>query len=320
MKQGRTYYKNILTAGFLFIAGLVYSQPTINFPSAPLPVIFAPGFISDGFENRDMTVSPTNDELFFTIQHKAFSVIMYSKKQGNTWSKPEVAPFSGKYKDMEAAFSPDGNKIFFTSDRPLSDTQTTPKDYDIWCVKKKNNAWTVPINAGKIINTVKDEFYPSTAKNGNLYFTRDNGKTKEDIFMAPFQNNRYTEPVPLPEAVNSDGYDFNAFVDPDEAFIIFTSYKRKDDRGGGDLYISRKEKGVWKPAKNLGDAINSTSIDYCPFVSFDKKHFFFTAKKTTISISHTKSLNAEAVKKILSAYGNGTDDIYIVDFTAINDF
>jgi hypothetical protein len=200
----------------------------------------------------------------------------------------------------------------------LSDTGTKSRDYDIWYLEKKNNLWTGPYNAGPIINTEKDEFFPSVASNGNLYFTRDNDSTKEDIFVSVFTNNKYTVPVALPKEVNSPSYDFNAFIDPDETYIIFSSYKRTDDHGGGDLYIASRNAGEWQTAKNMGDGINSISIDYCPFVSFDKKHFFFTTKKNTIKIAPKMPLNAGAIRRLLSSCGNGTDDIYVVDFGVID--
>ncbi|MEJ0080379.1 MAG: hypothetical protein WDM78_05360 [Puia sp.] len=74
-------------------------------------------------------------------------------------------------------FSPDGQKLYFTSNRPLQGSDST-KDYDIWYLLKKGDDWRGPFNAGTKINTGKDEFYPSQARNGNLYFTRDNGETK----------------------------------------------------------------------------------------------------------------------------------------------
>ncbi|MGO8055647.1 hypothetical protein, partial [Rhizobium leguminosarum] len=104
-----------------------------------------------------------------------------------------------------------------------------------------------------------------------------NGIGKEDIYMARINNGKYEEPVALDSAVNSKTYEFNAFVSPDESFIIFSSFGRKDDLGGGDLYMSVKdEKGEWQPAKHLS-ILNTTRIDYCPFVSNNKKILFFTS-------------------------------------------
>jgi hypothetical protein len=304
----------------VFLSFSSFSQKTkITWPQSSSPVVFAPGFISDGFDNRDMAISPKGDEIFFTIQHRALSVIMYSKKTGDAWSQPQVADFSGRFKDLEATFSADGNKVFFSSARPVTDTGTRAKDYDIWYVERKGASWSTPHHLSTVVNTVKDEFYPSLSRKGNLYFTRDNGKTKEDILAAEWKNDQYAEPIPLPAEINSEGFDFNAFIDPDEEFIIFSSYKRPDDNGGGDLYISAKKEGQWQPAKNLGGVINSGSLDYCPFVSFDKKYFFFTTKKMTIKPTAVK-LNGETVKKILSSPGNGTDDIYVMSFETIRQF
>src|SRR5580765_1288637 len=156
------------------------AQPAIQFFATDTPKVFGPGIISDGFSNRDMALSPDGNDLFYTLQwtYGLFSVILHSKKINGEWAKPETAGFSGRFNDLEPAFSPDGNKLFFTSNRPLKDTGSSPKDYDIWFLRKKGNDWEGPFNAGTLINTDKDEFYPSVAKNGNLYFTRENGESK----------------------------------------------------------------------------------------------------------------------------------------------
>jgi WD40-like Beta Propeller Repeat len=90
------------------------------------------------------------------------------------------------------------------------------------------------------------------------------------------------ESVALDTGVNSALYEFNAFVSPDEQFILFTAFGRKDDKGRGDIYVSTKnEKGNWLPAKNL-EVINSEKLDYCPIVSFDNKTLFFTSERHVI--------------------------------------
>src|SRR5258708_7329099 len=63
------------------------------------PRIFAAGRISDGMSNRDMAISPSGDELFYTIQGAGgrVSVILYCHWTGAGWSGPQMAPFAGKY-------------------------------------------------------------------------------------------------------------------------------------------------------------------------------------------------------------------------------
>jgi Tol biopolymer transport system component len=262
-----------------------------------------------------MALSPDGNDLFYTLQwsYGLFSVILHSQKLNGEWTKPETAWFSGRFNDLEPAYSPDGQKLFFTSNRPLQESDSS-KDYDIWYLLRKGNGWEGPFNAGAVINSVKDEFYPSLAKNGNLYFTRDNGDTKDDIFIAVFRNGTYEDPVRLPDAVNSKGYDFNAFVDPDENFILFSSYKRADDLGGGDLYYSLRRNGSWQPAVHFGKEINSPALDYSPFISGDKRYFFFSSKRQLVKFPFPGSKTIAQIREILSSCGNGNDDIYIMNF------
>jgi Tol biopolymer transport system component len=278
------------------------------------PALFAEGMISDGMSNRDFTISPQGNEIFYTIQQKDFmvSAIVRLYKKNGSWGKPEVASFSGRYNDLEASFSPDGNRIYFSSNRPSSAADTV-NDFDIWFVNKTTAGWSEPVHAGFIINSNANEFYPSAARNGNVYFTSEfkEGKGKEDIVMCEWKNGNYLAPVSLPEAINSKGYEFNAYVDPDEQFVVFTAYGRADDMGKGDLYISKKDsKGNWLPARNLGPEINSKYLDYCPFVSPDKKYFFFSTNRPLYKTPFEQKKDYQHISSMLNGAGNGLDDIY----------
>ena len=102
------------------------AQESIQFIASDTPCVFAPGVVSDGFANRDMAISPDGNDLFYTIQwyFGLYSVIFHSQKINNRWTKPDTAWFSGRYNDMEPAFSPDGNRLFFSSNRPLKMSDT----------------------------------------------------------------------------------------------------------------------------------------------------------------------------------------------------
>ncbi len=87
--------------------------------------------------------------------------------------------------------------------------------------------------------------------------------------------------------------------------------------GAGDLYYSLRSGDDWQPAQHFGPGINSTALDYCPFVTADRKHFFFTSKRQTLSFPYPKSLSAYEIKDRLSSNGNGNDDIYIMNFDTV---
>jgi hypothetical protein len=309
----------ILFASFLIFHQVALAQNNSVFVKPPAsPDLFTGANINTNFSERDFALSPDGNEIFYTLQSPArnFQTILYLQKdkKGN-WSKPEIAPFAGKYSDLEPAFTTDGKKLFFASNRPLSGDKA--KDFDIWYVEKRDGQWGEPKNAGDPVNTSTDEYYPSVAKNGNLYFTatRKNTIGKEDIYISTFENGKYSDPVSLDSAVNSPTYEFNAFVSPDEQFIIFTSYGRKDDKGRGDLYMSIKDvNGKWKPAKNLA-MLNSDKLDYCPFVSFDKKSLFFTSERHTLKEAFTdKATNYAELMRSYSSPLNGGGNIYWVNF------
>lgn len=289
-------------------------QPPAN------PQLFGEQLISTGLYERDFALSPDGHELFYTLQSPQgiFQTILYMKKQKDgKWSKPEVAPFAGRFSDLEPAFSPDGQKLFFSSNRPLSGNSV--KDFDIWVVEKKNNQWAEPQNIGLPVNTPLDEYYPSVGRSGNIYFTAayKNAVGKEDIYLSKWENGKYSEPLPVDTAINSKTYEFNAYVSPEEDLIVFTSYGRSDDKGRGDLYISKKDKGNWLPAQNL-HALNSEKLDYCPFISPDKKAFYFTSERINLSRSYPEK--PATLDQLIASFNgpqNGGGDIYWVSMESL---
>ena len=316
--------KNLLSLSFLIICITVSAQKNISISLSSPPEklsMFGENAISTFINERDFAVSPDGNEMFFTIStpRSSFQTIVYCKKEKEgTWSQPEVAPFAGTYSDLEPAFSVDGNTMYFSSNRPVSGD--APKDFDIWKVSRVGSAWGKPENIGSPVNTTADEFYPSITKNGSLYYTAayDGGVGKEDIYVSVLSGNGYQKPVPLDTAVNSRFYEFNAFVAPDERYILFTSYGRKDDAGGGDLYISVKDSaGKWQPAKNLKE-LNSRQLDYCPYVSPDGKTLFITSERHQLpaTFPDTRATYKGVVARLLNP-ANGTGNIYWIDFKKI---
>lgn len=294
----------------------------LNLDSPPVALtLLADGIISTSINERDFAISPDGNEIYYTIStpKSTFQTIVVCKKlRSGKWSQPEIAPFAGAFSDLEPAFSADGKTLFFASNRPLSGSE--PKDFDIWKVARDGNNWGKPINLGSTVNTEADEFYPSITKSGNLYFTAQykGGVGREDIYMAEWKNAQYQKPVVLDTAINSRSYEFNAFVSPDEQFILFTSYGRKDDSGGGDLYMSVKDgQGNWLAAKNLVE-LNSKQLDYCPYVSPDGKKLFFTSERHQLPVNFSKGdASVAAIKKIANSSLNGTGNIYWMEFTKL---
>lgn len=281
---------------------------------------FLPEIISQFPNVRDVAISPSGNEICFSAQSVLgeLSTIVYITFTNNKWSKPQIAKFSGRYNDLEPFYSPDGLKLYFASNRPLDKATTETKDYDIWYVSRKDfkSDWSEPVNIGVPVNTKEDEFYPSVTLSGNLYFTSTGhqSKGKDDIFISKYINNVYQVPESLSDSVNSAGYEFNAFVAPDESFIIYTCYNRKDGYGSGDLYMSRKKQnGEWSTAVNMGKEINSSAMDYCPYVNAKSNMLYFTSKRSNINPKLDNQQNIDVFLKEVNQYSNGQSRLYEVN-------
>ena len=98
-------------AAFLFI--LLSIQTSISQTvDGDLPRILLP--VSSGYNERDMAISPDGKDMYYTIQalRNGLSVIVHRTMKANQWSDAEVASFSGQFSDLEAAFSPVGQRRY----------------------------------------------------------------------------------------------------------------------------------------------------------------------------------------------------------------
>jgi Tol biopolymer transport system component len=284
-------------------------------------LIFADNFISTKFNERDMTFSPEGDELFYSLRKAdgTYAIIQVTSENG-LWQSPKIATFSGVYSDLEPCFSTDGKKLFFVSDRPLTENGST-KDYDIWYVEKNVDVWGTPKNLGEPVNTEANEFYPSFINDGTIYFCakRADAIGGEDLYYSELENGKYQEPQNLGDSINTARDEFNSFIEPNGTFIIFTSTGWGAGFGGGDLWISfRKESGGWSRPINMGDKVNSSSLDYCPSITPDGKFLFFTSNKGTQSIISEGKLTYDKIAEELQTTLNGSQNIYWINTEFIN--
>jgi hypothetical protein len=98
--------------------------------------------------------------------------------------------------------------------------------------------------------------------------------------MANFADGKYADPIFLGSDINSEKHDWDAYIAPDESYIVFSSLGREDTHGTMDLYISfKKEDGNWTQSKNMGLDVNSAFDEICPSVTLDGNYLFFTSRR-----------------------------------------
>ncbi len=257
------------------------------------PEIFAKGIVSTpNQEHSSLAFAPDGKEIMWSLwqlphdRNKHPQVIKSIKFRNGQWSQADTVSFSGIYMDGGPAFSPDGNRVYFYSNRPVDERSGKIKDLDIWFVERQNNGWSKPVNPGIPVNTDYAESSPCLSSNGNLYFVSNRNQYKDpignnDIFMSRLNNGIYEEPVSLGNNINTaNARESFPFIALDESFIIFSRDNRRFNSsrevisGERKLMISFKgEQGQWEQAVEMGEQFENVRF---PSVSPDGKYLFFT--------------------------------------------
>jgi hypothetical protein len=286
--------------------------------------LFAPGVISTGVYTRDVAMTPDGKEFYFSVVlgNYDYYAIMVTRLVDGEWTEPVVAPFSGKYKDLEPAISPDGEKFFFFSHRPRAGEGEPKEDSDIWVMERSEDGWGEPHNLGPPVNTEISEYFPSVTSDGTLYFTRDGENRSSHIYRSQLVDGRYSEPEKLGPGVNSTAAQYNSYISPDESYLIYSAFGRKDSFGGSDYYISfRNDQGDWLGPINMGARVNSASPhEYSPYVTPDGRYFFFMASRSRFAVGFPATpLRYSKIREMHGEPQNGLPDIYWIDAGFIED-
>lgn len=284
------------------------------------PTVFASGIISTQYNEYNSTFSTDGNVILYTIANNTyynrFYTIFICKRTKGQWTSPEIVSFSGQYSDADPFFTPDGKGVYFISTRPVLG-KTVKEDFDIWYVSYQNETFGKPQHLGNQINSSNDELYPSVSTKGNLYFATENKNTGYDLMVARYEHGQFQQPVGVSDSINTDHTEFDAFVAPDESYIIYTSMGGKDNVGSGDLYISFRKDNDWTTGKNLGGKLNSIHMDQCPSVSPDGKFLFFTSFRDSQPYHFEKPVSTSTYLKLLNSPLNGLGNIFWVDLHRI---
>ena len=246
-------------------------------------VKFNKGVLIGDKKSFNVSFSPDMKELFFSHYkgtperpHPEYEVRYFRQVEG-VWYGPEIAFFSGKYSDVDVTFSPDGKKLFFTSDRP----HPKSADMDIYYIEKKKNTWSQPVYAGTEVNTVHNEVHAVLSEKGNLFFAsnRPGGFGDKDLYRAEWVEGRFTNVTNLGPEVNSEYLDSDCFVAQDESCVIFDTM-RPEDGGQPQIYVSfQTGDNTWTKAVSLGETVNTKDGSSAPTLSPDGKYLFFKRRQ-----------------------------------------
>lgn len=259
-------------------------------PPTKIPELFAPEIISKpGRYEFGCTMSADGKEFYYGVDNNGQMEIYFTELKNGAWTSDQNLFPNDSCSYNDPMLSPDEQKLFFISNRPKT-ADGIMDDIDIWYIQRTDKGWSSPFNVGDPINDNLDQYYMSFTNDGTMFYaskdkTPDAPKYAFDIYKAAPDGNKFLTPQKLPEEINTNRYEADVFIAPDESYMIFCSIRRSG-YGIGDLYISfRDDSGKWSPAVNMGPTLNTDQHELCPFVTKDGKYFFYTSNKDIYWVS-----------------------------------
>jgi outer membrane protein OmpA-like peptidoglycan-associated protein len=168
---------------------------------------------------------------------------------------------------------------------------------------KANATMKDPIRLREPINTEFEDYFPMLDPMGTrLYFTSKRPNTKnvrsvlkskspakketeitrpqnsdDDIYFVDKTGDVWSDPVKLPEPLNTDENDGTASFSANGELMVLAACGLPDAIGSCDLYFSTKENEQWMAPKNMGNVVNSSDWDSQPTLSYDGSKIFFSS-------------------------------------------
>lgn len=171
----------------------------------------------------------------FNYSTQRLELYIYTLHDGEWLEEPFEHNDPSGYSTGHATFSPDGQIMYFVSDRPGGLGGT-----DIWYCEWLGDGWSAPMNAGSVINTAGDELFPVVDPSGQLYYSTDGlpGMGGLDVFTTEGAKSTWTKPVNLAYPLNSSADDFSFFMveDNDLQTRGYLSSNRSGGVGADDIY------------------------------------------------------------------------------------
>lgn len=187
------------------------------------------------------------------------------------------------YDEYAPIISADGLMMIFTSRRPLSSgpVESQVNGMENIYVSYYNDMiwkWSEAKLLGSTINQTMRNNSAIALSNDGQRLLIYRGDRSGNIYESELIGEDWSEPVKMPEPINSKKHESSASISPDGRSIYFIS-NRKGGQGQLDIWMCRADKnGVWGKAENLGATINTAENEEGVFIHPDGKTLYFSSK------------------------------------------
>ena len=253
--------------------------------------------------------------LYFATQAMGNEQAMLSIHELKDGMLKQLDTLNGTCYSSQPFLSPDGNALYFVSDREGGYGGT-----DIWYFSKdnKNDSWTGPYAMGDTINTRDDETNPFLPHPDTMYFSTNSKENKDfDILVSVRKNGIWSYPDPRPtKGINSKWDETDFMILHDSIAVISRKEKNQTDihwfkkrnvssKIPVKLYVTTEN--ITELSQKLKLVKNAVAFRTCIFPSSFKQHdeFMLTVlaerlhKWPTSTITLSNNTLAKTVQSLL---------------------
>ena len=292
--------------------------------------LLGPGVISTGLQETTAALSPDGQTLLFLRSDFAEKddTILLAHRQGNSWSAPEVAPFSGQWHDSEPAFAPDGKRVYFVSNRPphAGEAPVTAEmggqhfaGTNLWYVERQSNGrWGEPVHVDGAHNDGAMLYNPTVAANGDIYFSAhrpDSGKFYQ-VYVIHAAGQGYSAPERV-DLGDSEHNRMDPCIDPKGRFLLYAG-NEGDSLGSADIYIAfRQADGRWGKPEHLGGDVNTAALENAPTLGPGFGELYVSSNRQDDVQFPKKRDDIGSLQKRLNGPNNGSRNIWRMDIADV---
>jgi hypothetical protein len=299
-------------SGFVVLAGTI----VVAWAASPQPRVFEPGVISGPANDAAVTFTPDGKTVYFCRSNGEDYDIMVSRFDGDHWSQPKIATFSGHWRDLEPAMAPDGSYMIFASSRPIDGSGKAIAGHwggqvhlgrggNLWRVNREGDGWSKPVHLPDTVNRVDSTFGPAVAADGSLYFMAATGPGGHfQLYRSQFKDGKYQAPGLLPFSAGKYG-GVDPAVAPDQSFIVFASNRPPTPAHQNSVFIAFHD--------SLGPDVNDLgSIDELRLGP--EGHTLYLTSNHVIPPVYPKTTESSKAGLLqMQSWNNGNDNIWMID-------
>lgn len=222
--------------------------------------LLAPDVASTASSEIRAAISPDGNVLLWGSPDRkggpgGWDIWMAIRLRGD-WTNPEPVSFNTASKEFDPAFSPDGNAVYFFSDRAggFGGDDIYRASFD-----SKTASFGEIENLGKEVNSTANEWAPTLSPNGKQLLFASNGhggKGGYDLFVAKRVGKLWRKTMALEGDVNTDKDEFDAtWIDGGKGLIFSRSNDIVAEKPINLMMACQSKKSYVEP-RILGAEIN----------------------------------------------------------------